>query len=447
VRRHLLFTTAWLGLLPAALLAQDAEVYRLTLGDAARLAADRSTPVLQARARTEGAQARARATWSGLLPSLDVDAYRSARTFNTASFGLDFPTIPGQDPFFDPNGEVLGPINATDVRARAVLPLVDFSALARRRGALAGADAALEEEAAVSDAAAAVAARAYVAALRARADVEAREQDLALAEELLTVAEGQLEAGVAVAIDVTRAQSQLATIRAQLLASQHLAEVADLQLRRTLRISDTAPMELLDDLGSVAIEVAPPEDDAVMQALDGRSDLGAAEAYELVARQSVSTTRAGRLPRLTVAFDDGYFGESYRHMLNTYSWTFRVSLPLFDGLDRSSRLREQEAHVREIEYRIEDLEEEVAFQVRQALLGLNSAQEQASAAEERLRLAELEVSQEDERLRAGVAGTADVVRAAMRLNEARTARLNTLAAVQSSRVALAAAMGTVSRMP
>jgi outer membrane protein TolC len=434
-------------LLPATTIAQQAGTYRLTLGDAARLAAERSTPVLEARARSEGAQARVRGSLSDLLPSLDAAAVRSARTFNTASFGLDFPTLPGMDPFFDPDGEVLGPIHATDVRARATVPLLDLGAIRRRSSAVAGAGAALAEEGAVADAAAAAAANSYVATLRARADVTAREQDLALAEELLEVAQGLLEAGVGVAIDVTRAQSQVATIRAQLLAAEHRAETADLMLRRTLRIPDSAEMELTDDLNTMDVEAAPLEQEAIAEALSGRADLSAVEAYEAAAEQSVSATRAGRLPRVTAYVDEGFYGDSYKHLLNTYSWTVNLSVPLFDGFDRSSRIREQEARVRELGYRIEDMEEEVVFQVRQALLALSAAQEQEAAAAERLRLAELEVSQEEERVRAGVVGTADVVRAALRLNAARTAHLDALAGVQTSRVLLAAARGTVSRLP
>jgi outer membrane protein len=436
-----------LATLPAAGAAQEARAYRLTLGDAARLAAERSTPVLEARARTDGAHARVRGSLSSLLPSVNADFSQSARTFNTASFGLDFPTIPGQPPFFDPEGEVLGPIDATDFRARAVVPLLDFGAIADRRSAIADADAAREEEGAVADASATGAARSYVVTLTTRAVVAAREQDLSLAEELLHVARELVEAGVGVAIDVTRAQAQVATVRAQLLAARHDAEISELTLRRALRIPDEASVELLDHLESMVVEPLPVQGRAVEEALDRRSDLSAAEAYRAAARQSVSATRAERLPRVTAYLDDGYYGGSYRRLLNTYSWTFRLSLPLFDGLDRSSRARAQEARVREIGYRIQDLEDEVAFQVREALLSLASAQEQASAAGERLRLADLEVSQEEERLRAGVAGTGDVVRAAVRLNEARTAHVRALSAVQAFRVSLAAAMGTVSSLP
>ncbi len=161
----------------------------------------------------------------------------------------------------------------------------------------------------------------------------------------------------------------------------------------------------------------------------------------------MSATRADRLPRLSASVDDGFYGRTFGRLLNTYTWSVRLSVPVFDGFERSARIREQEAQARELRYRIEELEEDVVFQVRRALLDLAAAREQAAAAAERERLAELEVTQEEERVRAGVAGTGDLVRAAMRLNEARTARLDALAAVHSSRVELAHAMGTVSDLP
>jgi len=445
--RRALALWAVLAASPVGLGAQAGPPLRLSLGDAARLGAERAAPVLEARARADGARARVEGSLSDLLPRVDADVSKSARTFNTSSFGLDFPTIPGQPPFFDPEGEVVGPVNGTDVRARATVPLLDLQAIRRRRTAVATADAAVEEERAVAEAAASAAAMAYVATLRSRADVDARRQDLSLAEELLDVARGLLEAGVGVAIDVTRAEAQLATIRAQLLASRHAAAAAELGLRRALQLPDSTALELTDDLETLRTDTPPSEPDAIRRALDTRSDLTAAEAYRTAARQTVSATRAGRLPTVTAFVDEGFYGDRYDRLLNTYSWTFRVSVPVFDGLGRSARLQEQEARVREIGHRIDDLEDEVAFQVRRALLDLDAAREQAVASAERLRLAELEVSQEEERLRAGVAGTADVVRAAMRLNEARTARLNALAAVQASRVGLASAMGAVSELP
>ena len=48
---------------------------------------------------------------------------------NTATFGLDFPTAPGQQPLFDPAGEVVGPIQNTDLRGSLSQTILDMSAL------------------------------------------------------------------------------------------------------------------------------------------------------------------------------------------------------------------------------------------------------------------------------------------------------------------------------
>ena len=434
------------ALTAGAVHAQEPSGYRLSLGDAARLGAERSATVQQARSRVEAAEARIRERTSALLPSLDADVLRGARTFNTSSFGLDFPTVPGQPPLFDPAGEVVGPVNAADVRARIEMPLLDLAALGRRKGAQAGAVAAGEEMAAVREGAAMAAARAYVDVLRSRATVAAREEDLALGDTLLVVARGQLQAGAAVALDVTRAEAQVATVRSQLVAARNRAMAAELALRRTLRLGDEVALELTDDLAGAGPDDVPAVTELVSSTMSARGDLRTAKAYRSVSQESLSAVKAERLPRVTASLDDGYNGRSFGGMLNTYSWTLRVSVPVFDGFQRSAQIQEEEARARELEYRIEDLEADVEFQVRQSLLYLRAAQEQVVATGERLRLARLEVQQEGDRLLAGVAGTADLVRAALRLNEARTADLEARAAVLMAQVALSAATGTVTEL-
>lgn len=446
-RTTLALATGIAILAPGGLGAQEAQVHRLTLGGAARLAAGRGAEVLEAEARVEGAQARVRQRTAELLPSVSADAVRGGRTFNTASFGLDFPAGPGQEPLFDPRGEVRGPIASGDLRARAEVPLLDLAALGRRRSAAAGADAAREEAKAVADAAATAAARAYLTALRANAEVGAREQDLALAGDLLSVVRSQLGAGVAVAIDVTRAEAQVATVRAQLLAARHRSEAAELAVRRSLRLPEGERVEMLDDLESANRGEVPAEDAAVALALSEREEVALAEAYRAAASESLGAARAARLPRLSAGLDEGVYGKGFDHMLRTYSWSLRLSVPVFDGFLRSARIQEEQARLRELDYRTEDLRAQVAYEVRQALLGLSAAQELAAAVDERLRLAELEESQEEERFRAGVSGTGDVVRAALRLNEARTARLDARAGVLAARIGLAAAMGRVTELP
>src|SRR5436305_14362410 len=78
----------------------------LSLGDAARLAARQSAVAQGARLRADEAQARVRERRADLLPNVSAYANQSGHTFNTATFGIDFPAPPGQPPLFDPAGQV-----------------------------------------------------------------------------------------------------------------------------------------------------------------------------------------------------------------------------------------------------------------------------------------------------------------------------------------------------
>jgi hypothetical protein len=151
------------------LLAQQPAATALTLGDAARLAAKQSAPSLSARLRTREAAARVVQSRSELLPSVNALALQNGHTLNSATFGIDFPTPAGQKPFFDPNGEVIGPINTLDVRARVTVPAIDFAARERVTSArLAERASDASARSAAEDAAAAAASS---AALRAEASL------------------------------------------------------------------------------------------------------------------------------------------------------------------------------------------------------------------------------------------------------------------------------------
>ena len=125
----------------------------------------------------------------------------------------------------------------------------------------------------------------------------------------------------------------------------------------------------------------------------------------------------------------------------------QLSVGLFDGFRRESRVQEQVAVVREIDARLRDLRAQSALDVRGALLDLAGAREQVDAAGERLALTEQEVAQARERFRAGVAGNADVITALLALNQARTLRIDALASYHGARVALARVTGSVQQLP
>jgi outer membrane protein TolC len=292
------------------------------------------------------------------------------------------------------------------------------------------------------------AATAYLLAARADAIVAARAADSLLADSLVSIARDQLSAGVGVALDVTRAQSQLAGIHAQLISARGDQSRSRLELVRAIGAPLDVPVTIASPLDAMPVsDAVPDEAAAVAIALRTRPDLIAAQRSLDAARQGARAIRAERLPSLSAFGDDGAIGTKPSHMLNTYAWGIQLSVPVFDGFRREGRITEQSAAAAGLELQRRELERQVIVQVRTALLDLATARDQVVAARERLRLAQQEYAQAQDRFKAGVAGNADVVTASLALNAARNLVIDALASYQSAQVELARAQGTTTALP
>ena len=438
--RLTVFLVALVGGASGSAAAQRDSLPPLSLGDAARIAAQQSGTALVAQARAEQARGRALESRSALLPQVSGSFSDGQRTFNTASFGLQLPGFP-------PNGEVIGPVRTVDIRGRIVANLFDPAALARYRTASSAAHGANAEAVSATNQAAAIATASYVRALRADAQVLARAADSSLAADLLAIARRQLEAGVGVALDVTRARAQLSGTRAQLIAARNERDRARLELLRSLGMPLTDSIRLRDTLDAGATIAVPTEAEAIQSALDGRADLRAAGAAAQTARRALTAARSEWFPTIGVFGDDGVTSNGYSHLFPTYTYGVQFSLPVFTGFRTQARVQESSAAVKEADARLRDLELQVVTDVRGALLDLTSGQEQLAAARERLALGEQELAQARERFRAGVAGNADVITAQLSLDGARSNYIDALASLAMARVALARAQGRLLELP
>lgn len=424
--------------------SQSAPARRLTMAEAVRIAEQQNASAEIARLRVDEADARVRQRRADLLPNLSSYFQEAGRTFNTSTLGIEFPTAPGQRPFFDPRGQVEGPINTSDLRGRLQQNLFDAGALGRVRAAKASARSSSADADQAASLAATNAAVAYVRALRTEADFIARQRDTTLATDLLGIARSQLEAGTGVGLDVTRARAQLAATKASLIASRNARDRAQLDLARALSLPVGERFILADTLGSGLDELLPDEATLVATAMRQRPDLRAEVERLRAAQSSVSAIRAERLPTVGLVADDGAIGKIGERQLNTYTWGIQVSLPIFDGFRREARIQEQSAVAAESRARMRDLELQTAADVRGALLDLSAAREQLDAAKERLSLAEQELSQARDRFNAGVAGNADVVNASLALTTSRSLVIDAETAYGLARIALARATGSLS---
>ena len=441
---RLIAPLAWLVAAVAPLAAQAAAPapVRLSFADAVRLASGEVPVVALATLRTSEADARVRQARAALLPSLAVSGAWLNRTFNSKSLGIDFSfPLPSGGTASLP--DLIGPFNNYDARFNVTQTLFDWSSVRRVRAAGAQADGSRAERGVTVETSVLAAAIAYVRAVRAQAVVGARQADSAIAAELVGLAEAQRAAGVSPAIDVTRAQAQLATAQGLLLVAKNQLDRGRIDVTRALGLDPATPLAFADSLAPSlgAADVPVRRDSAVGAALANRPELLAEAARAAAARQAGSAIRAERLPRLELAGDYGVNGRTVPKAIATRDIALQVSVPILDGFRREARLDEQDAVVRESQVREADLRRQIAAEVDAALLDLGSAQAQQLVAREQLRLAESELSQARERFKAGVAGNIDVITAQTGLIRARDTEIDARFAAATARISLARAAG------
>ncbi len=424
---------------PAAPAAAAAGARRLSLAEAVSLASANAPLVNLAQQKAAEADAKVVQARAVFLPGLSGSASATNRTFNLEAQGIKFPAAPGQPALQEP----IGPVDNVDARLRVTQTLFDLSGWARTRAAGHGARQARAERGTSVEGAAQGAAVAYLRAARAEAVVAARAADEDLSVQLLALAEAQLSAGVSPAIDVTRARTQLATARGQLLVARNQHDRAQIDLARALGLDPTTRFDLADtlssDLGASTAPLDPAS--ALTLARERRPDLAAERARRAKAGADKLAIAAERLPRVDAAADYGLSGEHGPDAIATRTFSVGLTLPLLDGLRREGRLAEQGSIVRESDIRTRDIEDQIAAEVEGALLDLGSGLEQQSVAREQLALAGQELDEAKDRFASGVAGNIEVINAQVALNRARDADIDTRYVVAAARVALARAAG------
>lgn len=430
--RFVLATTVALTAIPAVAAAQGQS---LTLGGAARIAAERSATAVGARERANQRGAQALQTRAGLLPSLTTETLIDG--------GTDAP-VPGA--LTGPSGLTsLNSARTVNLRVRLTQKLLDLGTMGQYKASLADADAADAAARFDEDRAAQDGALAYLRVLRAEAELSARIADSSLAAELLEIARQHFQAGTAIALDVTRAESQLASASSQLIKGRNERARVGLYLLRSLGLSIDTRLELADSLRDPIREDANvDEDEAVRRALSRRGDVSSAQASTLAAQRSIRAARMERFPTVS-AFAQA--ASTSNGALDARTYGLQISVPVFDGLRREGRIQEARAREREAEAQFEDARRLTEVEVRSALLDLGAAREQVTAARVQLQLAEREVSEARDRFTNGVASNADVINAQLSLNSARDIVVEALTSYHSARVSLASAQGVTTAMP
>ncbi|HXV68953.1 MAG TPA: TolC family protein [Nitrospira sp.] len=414
---------------------------RLSLREAIEAAIDNNVNVQLLKERIAAAQAQADTSLGALLPNVSGYVNGRNQTVNLAAFGLPANRLAG----LGLTRSVTDPFEVYDARASLVQNIFSLSLIQRWRASRAGVDvASLEAEVTKRDVMATVGLL-YIEALRADEAVKARQADIELAQQLFKLARDRKTAGVATGLDVTREEVQLENNRQRWLVAQNEQQSARLNLIRAIGIGFEVRLVLTDELTFVPMEAQPAEQ-ALTIAREQRLELRAQENRQKLAALSLSSVASERLPSLSLNGDYGWIGLKPEDALTTRSIGLTFSVPIFDGGQRESRISETRSRVRQESIRMKDVSDQVNLEVRNAILTLESSQQQVAVAQKGLDLAAKELTFARDRFAAGLTTNIEVTNAQTSLARARDNVIEALFRFNASRINLARAKGEIEKV-
>ncbi|MGP0012299.1 TolC family protein, partial [Pseudomonas sp.] len=251
----------------------------------------------------------------------------------------------------------------------------------------------------------------------------------------------QHRAGTTAAIDVLRAHVELQQEQQQLIAQVNQVAKDKLALGRVIGLPPGQELMIVDTEPYSPLAAMTP-DEAVRTAYEQRADFQSAQASVHAAEDSVSAAHAERYPTVGVTADYGADGTTLNNSHGTFTFQAAAKFNIFDGGRISGDIIQARAALKQRQDELADLGGQIDYQVRAALLDIQSAADQVAVARSNLDLANQTLTQAQDRFASGVTDTIEVVQAQGSVAVANDNLISALYAHNLAKVELARALGS-----
>jgi outer membrane protein TolC len=240
--------------------------------------------------------------------------------------------------------------------------------------------------------------RAFYGCLLAREFVRVAELALKDAEDLYKNVKSQYDVGLASQFDLLRSEVRVVNLRPQLIQAKNSYETAMLNLKTLLGMDIATPIEVQGNL--IYKPVAPDSEESVTRALQNRPEINQLTYQRKITEQMKVIARSQKLPSLAISGQFNFWADKFRFSSDTWQDYYSINLvlnwPLFSGFGPSARMAQADSALREIDLTMKGLRDAVEFDVNQAILKIDEANEtllsqekNVEQAEESLRIANL----------------------------------------------------------
>jgi outer membrane protein len=409
---------------------------KLTLDQAVGLAL-KQNPTAQIAVLTAGESVQDKnAVRAALLPQASLNVTDAVERINLQAFlGKKIPGFP----------EHGGPFQVFSAGPGFSAPIFDLTLFRRYQAARETANASKADSLSTREQVILLVVSQYIGTLRAVANVQASRSRVELAQALYDQAADVQKEGVGTGIDTLRANVELQNEKQRLLEAEADRETSLFGLSKLLNLDPRQSIELGDSL-SFFDTPQPEVEPSIEAALGTRQEWKALEERLRAAGYQKKASRDSRLPALNFNGNWAYEGSSSTTGIPTYNYQAGVSVPLFTGGRIHAEIVKADLEIQRLQQQEDDLRNQIALDVKTALINLDSARSQVTVANLGVQLSKEEVDQARDRFKAGVANNIEVIQAQDSLARANDNQIAALYRFNQARADYARSIGQMERV-
>jgi outer membrane protein len=416
--------------------AAPTEVLRLTLDQVVALALKQNTTAQIAIITAAQSIQDKNIARAALLPQANLSVTDQVERINLeAFFGKRIPGFPQHG----------GPFQVFQAGPDFGMPVFDLTLYRRYQAARDTANASRADSLSTREQVILLVVSQYIGTLRNIADVQASQSRVDLAKALYDQASDLQKEGVGTGIDTLRANVELQNENQRLIEAEANRETSLFGLSRLLNLDPRQKIELADAL-SFFDTPQPDTEASIDEGLAARQEWKSLKEQIKSAEHQRKAISESRLPSLKFQGNWYYTGSSSTTGIPTYNYEVAATMPLFTSGRIHAEIVRADLDLQKLHQQQADLRNEIALNVKTALINLDSARNEVKVANLGVQLSNEEVDQARDRFKAGVANNIEVIQAQDSLSRANDNQIAALYRFNQARADFARAVGQMERV-
>jgi outer membrane protein len=273
------------------------------------------------------------------------------------------------------------------------------------------------------------------------------QENVARLERYRTDADKLMQAGLATRNDLLKIEVQLSNAHIAQMDAENDAQLAAMNLNVLLSRPVDMPVDLLSRPAEDAPQTRPAVDSLTHAALTGRSDLQALRTRVEASRAGVRAVQAGWWPQLALSGNYLYARPNSRYFptqdefKGTWDVGVVLSVDLWNWGLTARQSEAAEATLRQAESLAAQMEDVVSLEVNRAALQVDRARQRSAMAAIVLGQAEEQSRTTEQRFKAGLATSTDLLDAEVLLHQAKTTQSGARVECEIARARMTRALG------